>query len=168
MANANFTVPCAPESLRELFRYDPLTGALAWAVHRSSKVKPGSVAGGKNGQSYIDVMLYGKHVKAHRIAWAMVYGYWPTWPVDHIDGKRDNNAISNLREITAAGNSQNITAPRRNNQTGFLGVWRRGDRYSAEIRASGKTTRLGTFATPEEASAAYKAAKLSLHTDAQM
>ena len=164
----NGTVPCGPERLAELFQYDPETGALLWRVHRGSKIKPGKPAGGKNGQGYIDVMLDGKHIKAHRIAWAMVYGYWPAWPIDHIDGRRDNNAIANLREITTAGNSQNVTEPRSNNQTGFLGVWKRGDRYAAEIRAGGKTTRLGTFATAEEASAAYRAAKLEIHTAGQM
>lgn len=42
----------------------------------------------------------------------------------------------------------------RNNSTGFRGVYKKRNKFTAQIRVNGKTVGLGTFLTPEEA---YKA-----------
>ena len=57
----------------------------------------------------------------------------------------------------------NVVAPRKDNTSGFRGVTRNGDRWQARIWVHSKKTHLGTYATPEEASAAYWAAKAKLH-----
>jgi hypothetical protein len=43
-----------------------------------------------------------------------------------------------------------------NNTTGFKGVTKHQRRYQARIQVSGKKIHGGSFATPEEASEAYK------------
>jgi len=75
--------------------------------------------------------------------------------VDHKDGAKDDNRISELRE---AGQSQNGANARRykNNTTGFKGVTRRkSGRYGAYIRKGGRLMALGMFDTPHQAHAAY-------------
>jgi hypothetical protein len=168
MADIKSTDTISVQRLRELIAYDPATGALTWKVCKAPRLKPGALAGYRPPNDYVLLMIDGKHLKGHRVAWALAYGEWPSWPIDHIDGNRGNNAIGNLRELTFAGNAQNVCEPRKSNKTGFLGVWKKGTRFAAEIKAQGVVTRLGLFDTPEEASAAYRAAKLKLHTEALM
>lgn len=84
--------------------------------------------------------------------------------VDHINGNTLDNRKSNLRICTMAQNSFN-RSKQHDNTSGFKGVWYRKDtkKWAAEIRANGKKQRLGCFATPEEAYAAYCKAAKELH-----
>lgn len=63
----------------------------------------------------------------------------------------------------------NAIHPYKGNSTGFRGVVKnkKTGRYSATIFFKGKITRLGTYDTPEEASAAYLEAKKNLQTEYQ-
>jgi hypothetical protein len=74
--------------------------------------------------------------------------------VDHVDGNTLNNRRSNLRLATGRQNNANRVAAR-NNRLGVKGVVRECQRYKAEIWSNGQRHRLGSFATAEEASAAY-------------
>lgn len=96
---------------------------------------------------------------AHRVIWALAYGEWPSEQVDHIDGVRTNNKISNLRAVSNAENSRNV-AIRGNNSSGVMGVYWHSKikRWCAEIRADGKKQHLGTFTELADAAEARKAA----------
>lgn len=72
--------------------------------------------------------------------------------VDHINGDGLDNRRSNLRLCSLSENVFNRAA-NLNNTTGFKGVCRKGDRWTARIGKEG--TYLGTFGTAEEAAAAY-------------
>jgi hypothetical protein len=159
--------PVSVERLAEVFRYDPGTGELRWNMHRSQRFKPGDLAGARTAAGYREVMIDRSHCKVHRVAWALTYGEWPQWPVDHIDGNRSNNAICNLREITESGNSHNVHVPRAHNKTGYLGVWQvaKNQRFVAEIRSNGVKHHIGYFDTAEEAHAAYLKKKKELRPD---
>jgi len=113
---------------------------------------------------YHRVTIDGRRVLAHRAAFFLMTGTWPADIVDHIDGNRRNNAWTNLRQTTAAGNLQNRRAATRHNTCGLLGVsaHRRGGFY-ARINVDGRAKYLGYFKTAEEAHAAYVAAKRELH-----
>jgi len=91
------------------------------------------------------------------------YGELPPKYIDHINGVRDDNRITNLRAVTAAGNAENRRRAQKNTASGFLGVARNGNNWQAYIRVNKKPTYLGTFKTPEEAHQAYLAAKRKLH-----
>ncbi|WBK39666.1 hypothetical protein [Xanthomonas phage L522] len=151
------------DEVDKLLSYDPETGLLTWKINRSN-VKAGSVAGSLSHYRYLDVRLHSKLYKAHRLAWLLHTGAWPTDHIDHIDGCRTNNRISNLRECSNAENRQNQKR-RSDNTSGVPGVgWhKQAGKWAARIRVNGKTISLGLFDSIEEAAAARAAAKAQYH-----
>jgi hypothetical protein len=159
------------ERARELFRYDPETGIIRWAVdvwagrYRNVRVmKEGDVAGTKNGTGYYYIVADGHRVRAHRLAWLLFYGQSPKALIDHIDGDKTNNRIANLREATKSQNGFN-RGPERGNKSGFKGVyWSSQKRkWHAEMRVRGKRKHIGFYDTPQSAGNAYAAAALVEH-----
>lgn len=86
----------------------------------------------------------------------------PTDFVDHINGDALDNRRENLRLCTHAENMRNRRR-HKNNATGFKGVYPYRGGYRAQVRANGKKYQRGSFATPEEASAAYAEMATDLH-----
>ena len=153
-------------ALRDALSYDLETGVFTWKIApKSHRVKQGAVAGGKTQPGYLVISFGGRLYKAHRLAWAFHYGDWPGKIVDHIDGNRLNNRIANLRDVSNSINLQNTRAARKNSLSGFLGVgWNKKSRkWRAQICIDGKAVALGYFDAPEEAHAAYLAAKRKHH-----
>lgn len=105
---------------------------------------------------YYRGFLKDKRLAAHRVVFFLNYGYWPE-QVDHIDGNRLNNSLSNLRAVTAQQN--------RFNQRKAKGYSYRADRdrYIAYIRVDGKTKNLGSYHTEQQARRAYLEAKKVMH-----
>lgn len=141
--------------LRERYAYSPETGEV------TSK-RLGRAVGSDDGKGYIRLCLKGRTVLAHRLAWLLMTGEWPTNLIDHINGKRDDNRWCNLRDVDSATNLQNRAKARRDSASGLIGVSLRKNRtkkpWAAIIRAT-----IGYFATAEEAHAAYLEAKRKLH-----
>ena len=117
--------------------------------------KSGKVAGTVNSKGYIKIEISGKKQPAHRLAWFLTHGVFPA-QLDHVNGIKTDNRIANLRECSTAQNNANI-GTRKDNSTGFRGVFRDGKRWRAAISINGKWTNVGAYATPELASAAYEA-----------
>ena len=84
-------------------------------------------------------------------------GEIPDMAIDHINGNNLDNRFSNLRLATHGQNLMN-RGPQKNNKLGIKGVYQRGNKYRSHICKKGKRQALGSFDTPEEASAAYKRA----------
>ena len=101
---------------------------------------------------YERVYLNGKHLKIHRItAIAFIENPLNKECVDHIDGNRANNNVSNLRWATKQENSRNSNIYK-NNTTGIKGVCKMSEnKYYATITINNKQLYLGTFKTLEEA-----------------
>ena len=160
------------DRLREVLNYDPDSGLFTWKSPTGRRAKVGSVAGTvidgrKNHPTrrpwrYRQIGVDGTNYKAHRLAWLYVHNKWPSDEIDHIDGDGSNNRIANLREATRAENSRNAPK-RRNNTSGYKGVWLNHGRWSANIWTSGRKISLGTYDTPEQAHAAYAEAAKKLH-----
>jgi len=146
----------------DLLSYDPDTGIIKWLVNRGRNAKPGQIAGRltRNGHRHICVMQ--REVYAHRLAWFLVYGEWPSSDLDHVNGDPDDNRIANLRLATHTQNMTNAKA-KKNSFTGLKGVSPHGRRWVARIRVDGVRQSLGRFDTKEEAAEAYRIAADSLH-----
>lgn len=137
--------------LRELIHYDPCTGVFTWRYNRIGGVAAGQRADSLNDpRGYRRATLDQKRMMAHRAAWLYVYGVMPSGQIDHVNGDKKDNRISNLRPATQSQNKAN--APRyRNNQSGFKGVECDGNRWKASIRRNRKLHYLGMLSTPHEA-----------------
>jgi hypothetical protein len=150
------------EILNSLFFYDSLNGNLIWKNSQTKNKSwnsrySGKIAGTIHHSGYIQIGLgYKKDRKiflAHRIVWYMCNGKDPMNEIDHINGDRKDNRISNLREATASQNRMNMAS---------RGKWPKGvykpknrDNFIAQIKFKGVQEFLGYFKTPEEAHQAY-------------
>lgn len=142
--------------LRDLLEYEPETGVFRWKVNASSRRPAGSVAGVTTALGYRKIGIDGSRYYAHRLAWFYVHGRWPAAHLDHVNRSTADNRIANLREATCSQNLANRPA-QCNSSHGFKGVTRNKKRWSARININRKYIHLGTFDTPQEAHAAYRA-----------
>lgn len=154
------------ELIKQLLRYDPKTGNLYWRSDRG-KHRAGSVAGRVHKSSgYIRVEIAGKGMSAHRVAWFLHYGVWPTDQIDHINKDKTDNCIQNLREAT---NGQNRANTRSSSKHGLKGVtfkpWLKERPWEARITSNKRVMSLGCYPTKEEAHQAYCNAAKRLHGD---
>ena len=145
--------------LTSLLAYDQTTGHFAWRVATNGRVKVGQRAGSPNRDGYIQIKIDRRLYGAHRLAWFYVYGAWPVEEIDHRNGRRADNSLSNLREATRAQQMANLKRPR-TNTSGFKGVsfHKKRRRWRAYIAVDGRPRHLGYFDTAEAAHAAYAAA----------
>ena len=86
-------------------------------------VMEGDVAGGiRSDSGYWMVSLGNKQYPNHRVIWKILKGDIPLgMQIDHVDGNRQNNLISNLRTVTKAENARNAKQ-QTNNSSGVSGV----------------------------------------------
>lgn len=160
----NFKPLPSREEVLSVVSYDPDTG---WFTRKRSKQCPGTVGkrtGSVVAKGYRLLHINGKYYMEHRIAWLIVHGQIPTgMTIDHINGIKGDNRITNLRLATDCQNS--YYRPRKsNNVSGCKGVYQRENgKYRAVITVNRKRTSLGTFSTKEEAYAAYCEAARRLH-----
>jgi hypothetical protein len=154
------------EDVRCAWDYDAVTGEFRWKVRTSKCVRVGDVAGASTSNGYTRLRLNGVEYLAHRIAWLYVYGEHPSNLIDHIDGNKKNNAISNLRVVTFSENIQNQKRAMPHNTCGLLGVTfeKQTKKYKASINIGGGNSKtLGRFNTAEEAHQVYLNAKRVHH-----
>jgi hypothetical protein len=140
------------EAVSAVFAYDPDTGILCGRFDRIHS-PAGTPIGYPDADGYLHARVFGKQYLVHRVAWLLTHGEWPPGEIDHIDGDRANNRLSNLRVASRGENCTNRRACRDLPK----GAYRRGNRFSAQITFQRKVIRLGVFATAEEAHEAYLA-----------
>ena len=174
------TVDISAQRLRELLDYNQETGILNWRRRpremfrdtrmfntwntRYAGAEAGAVCNGK----YLYINVLGSNILAHRIIWMMIHGEWPNGVIDHINGKKRDNRIENLRDVSGRINSENRQTAQPSKKSELpLGVFitkrARKPKFRANIRHEGRQKYLGCYDTPEKAHAAYLQAKRLLH-----
>lgn len=140
-------------------RYEPETGLLFWKV-RKPGMMPGDTAGGLNGKGYINISIGGRLFLAHRVAWLLSVGEWPKEEIDHINHKKTDNRLTNLREASHKENSHNLSL-NKENLLGERGVdFKKGtQKYRARIIVNGEEKHLGYFLSISDAVRARLAAE---------
>ena len=123
------------EYLNEIFRYDEATGHL---IHKRVQrgIQTGKVAGNNN--TYINVKINGRLYRSHRVIWCMVHGVWPEDIMDHINGDKHDNRLSNLREANRRQNGAN--QPSQPSNTGYRNIsWvKSANAYRVRMRTGGR------------------------------
>lgn len=112
--------------LLELFDYNGETGGWFNKTNRNSRARKGEVAGYVNKMGYVQISISGYTYLAHRLAWTITHGDYPDGEqpfIDHINGKRDDNRIANLRDSSGAENNRNRQMSS-DNTSGIVGVRR--------------------------------------------
>jgi hypothetical protein len=84
--------------------------------------------------------------------------------IDHVDGCKTNNRITNLREATNQQNLRNMARLRSDNTSGFRGVhWaKKRQKWVAAICVDGRSKFLGHYPTRQAAHEAYSLAATEL------
>lgn len=162
------------QHLRECLDYNPRTGALTWRERPRSHFKNDGVWAAWNKKhshtevfsrkgGYLSLKVDGVQYLAHRVAWAMETGEWPKGGIDHINGDKSDNRISNIRDVSPAENSKNKVASK-NNTSGFIGIgWNKASKkWMAYIGSGSGQLHLGLFSDINDAIAARKAAEQAL------
>ncbi len=151
------------DQLARCLHYDQDTGTFIWRSHLGKgRRKAGSIAGTITRYGYRYMRLLGYQYAAHRLAWLYTYEEWPRGQLDHINGERDDNRISNLRIVSMGENHRNASLSRRH-KNGIIGVsYRKADaRWEATIGGC-QENYLGRFIDFFEACCARKSAEVRL------
>lgn len=109
------------ERVNEVLAYDADTGIFRWKVKVSDRAPVGKIAGGHTSSGHWRIRIDGHYYLAHRLAWLLVIGEWPSSEIDHKNRIRDDNKWNNLRVCTASQNHANSKLYA-GNSTGFKGV----------------------------------------------
>lgn len=112
-----------------------------------------------NGHGYKCGVILGIRITAHRLIWMLEHGHEPD-QIDHINGNRTDNRISNLRNVSKKENGRNLSISKRN-KSGVTGVRfnQRRSKWEADIRVDRKLVFIGRFDKLEDAISARKAAE---------
>lgn len=174
MAGKYQTKPVTQERidyLKTLFDYNPETGVFVSKVTRGvggSVTRPGDVIGCRMTQGYMTVRVDAVAYKLHRLAWMFMCGpiEW-LGEIDHVNGVRSDNRISNLRVLSASENSKHTHGPRIDSTTNIRGVYevQHGGKtwFRVVVGLNSKTYHIGYFKTKVEAAVAATVAKYILH-----
>lgn len=147
--------------LRQQLDYNPETGEITRKI-RTTKTEVGDVAGYLNKSTgYLMLKVKGQTFKAHRVCWAIYYGYWSTMEIGHINHNKIDNRISNLREATHLENHRNKSLFK-NSTSGIPGVvWNKINRkWDVCIYIKRIKVHLGSYKDFEEAKEVRLAAEV--------
>lgn len=112
----------------------------------------GLVAGTRDKNGYISIGLDCEKYYAHRVIWEMHNGQIQKgMQIDHINHIRDDNVIENLRLVSGAQNSKNMSMSIAN-KTGRTGVYMlKNGKYCAMIVVDRKSIYLGCYENRDDA-----------------
>lgn len=146
--------------LRELLVYNPETGIFKRRIDaHNGRFKAGEIVGSKDAHGYLTIWIDKTSYKAHRLAWLYAHGKWPDGEIDHKNGLRSDNRLTNLRPANSSQQKWNSKKIWAHNTLGVRGVYRAKDKFVAYITIKQRRKYLGTFATLAEAADARSEAE---------
>lgn len=149
------------------YAYDETDGHFRLRSAYGNRCPSGSIVGylskSKNREYWI-IEFEGVKYTAHRLAWLYIHGRWPDDQIDHANGIRHDNRISNLRECSFAENGYNKPI-HPCNTSGIKNVSFRKDTrmWRVSMKRQGKRHYLGDFNTKELAADFASLARIHLH-----
>lgn len=151
------------EQVKDLFDYFDGELLRKKSSPRSRNPKKGDKAGYLLETGYMITSINGKRHLLHRLIYLYHHGYFPAY-LDHIDGNRANNKISNLRECTRSQNGYNSKIPM-HNTSGIKGVsWCKVSRkWVAKIKFRKRCVYLGSFWDIDVAAQVIRIERIRLH-----
>lgn len=87
---------------KSTYQYNPDTGEILKRVDDGLK-RIGHI----DSRGYISILHSGVTIKAHRLAYALYHGEWPSNELDHVNRIKTDNRIVNLRLADRFINNQN-------------------------------------------------------------
>lgn len=149
------------------FNYDYAAGRLVYrtAPCKNQPQRVGTFAGSRHAEGGWTVS-FEKHCFLHcRLVWMYIYGVDPgELEIDHINGDRSDDRVSNLRLATRTQQQWNLrlTASNTSGSKG-VGFYKRTGKWRAYMSVDNKHRSLGYYDTKEEAEHAYAVAARQLH-----
>jgi hypothetical protein len=131
-------------------------GTVEWLHGRYDRVH--RTHGCKNRDGYPKVNIKKKMMSVHRLmAMAFLSDFDESLCVDHIDGDRSNNNLSNLRTATRSQNQRAFKSPRKNATSSYRGVswYKQTKKWLAAANLNGKVINIGYFFDELEAAMAF-------------
>lgn len=149
------------KAFQSWLKYERDSGNFFWIKRKSPTCKMGEPIGTESSNGYLMIRIFGKRYYSHRLAWFFHYGKWPSDQIDHINGNRKDNRISNLRCVSNLENHKNMKMPK-TNTSGAVGVSfnKRDKRWYAQIKSRMKTIPLGSSKDFFEACCIRKSAEV--------
>ena len=147
------------KTVRDLFFYNKDTGELTFVNESGRGKRKDRKVGSISKVGYSVVFVDRKLYQAHRVIWLHYYGVLPEFGIDHINGDKLDNRISNLRDVSQKENTKNRVMSK-NNTSGFNGVtWHAAlGKWRSSISVNKKPVYLGFFKSKHDAIEARKAA----------
>lgn len=152
------------KDIKDFLKYDPVAGSFHWIKDCGTRGRVGAEAKNYTVLGYVFIAFKKRKYSAHQLAWWWIKGAIPTNEIDHINGVKDDNRFSNLREATRGQNTRN-SKTRKDSSVGLKGVSPDRGKFRGRITLNGVRIYLGTFATKEEAFEAVRAARRELHKE---
>lgn len=153
-----------PEDFWRYLEYIPETGQFFWNERENDpsgfnlKLAHSEAFSSIDDQGYRQTEIKGKKYRAGRLAWFMIHGEWPD-NIDHINGDKTDDRISNLRNVSHKENGLNQKRSSRN-KSGVVGVRLVNNKWEAGISVDGKRVWLGAYFKMEDAIKARKEAEI--------
>lgn len=150
--------------LKSILDYNPETGIFTWIKRLSMNTKVMEVAGTIGSDGYTRIAISGRAYSAHRLAWLYVYDHFPKTQIDHINLKKSDNSINNLR-LASASNNQRNKGLMKSNKSGYKNVsWcNRAKKWKVGLKVNGKSIHFGYFIDINDANIAAINARNLMH-----
>lgn len=132
---------------------DAATGTV-YAREKRDHVVVGQEVGWLDDRGYRRFILCGLLFFTHRVVWFVAKGRWPKAEIDHINGVRNDNRLTNLREVSAL---QNSYSKKKRGSAPYKGItwYARRKTWQAQICVNYEHVHLGYRKDPKEAALLY-------------